>query len=251
MLTQKEKDTLRLMLRGHDAKSMASHLDLSVHTIHERLRAARRKLGVTSSREAARLLAESEPEHANKFAYDPLGDVPASYPAEHPVQAELHLAQDRARRSRSLIWIGAFLAMSILVTVLTITLFATQSDPSVSSTPTFEAHAAADWEKEEAARSWLKLVDASNWQSSYEAAGRAFQQPNTVETWRTASMRIRAPMGAVISRNLVGVQSVNAPPNGFEVIRFKTAFDNQSIAVETVTLEREDGSWKVVGYLID
>ncbi|MDP5104338.1 MAG: helix-turn-helix transcriptional regulator, partial [Erythrobacter sp.] len=61
-LTDKEKDTLRLILRGHDAKSSAQELGLSVHTINERLRDARRKLGVTSSREAARrLLAEEDP----------------------------------------------------------------------------------------------------------------------------------------------------------------------------------------------
>lgn len=59
-LTAKEKETLRLMVRGHDAKSMARELDLSVHTINDRLREARRKLGVTSSREAARLVFEYE-----------------------------------------------------------------------------------------------------------------------------------------------------------------------------------------------
>ena len=55
-LTEKEKQTLRLLLAGHDAKSMARALGLSVHTINDRLRMTRRKLSVTSSREAARLL---------------------------------------------------------------------------------------------------------------------------------------------------------------------------------------------------
>ena len=59
-LTEKEKQTLRLIVRGHDAKSVARDLDLSVHTINERLRDARRKLAVSSSREAARLLFAAE-----------------------------------------------------------------------------------------------------------------------------------------------------------------------------------------------
>ena len=59
-LSDKEKETLRLVVRGHDAKSMARELDLSVYTVNERLRAARRKLGVTSSKEAARMLFEAE-----------------------------------------------------------------------------------------------------------------------------------------------------------------------------------------------
>jgi DNA-binding NarL/FixJ family response regulator len=59
-LSEKEKAALRLLLHGHDAKSMAATLGLSVHTIRERLHEARRKLGVSSSREAARRLAQAE-----------------------------------------------------------------------------------------------------------------------------------------------------------------------------------------------
>src|SRR3546814_10526644 len=59
-LTEKEKETLRLLVDGHDAKSMARHLGLSVHTINERLRDARRKMSASSSREAARQLREIE-----------------------------------------------------------------------------------------------------------------------------------------------------------------------------------------------
>ena len=59
-LTEKERQTLRLIVRGHDAKSVARCLGLSVHTVNERLRDARRKVEVSSSREAARLLFEAE-----------------------------------------------------------------------------------------------------------------------------------------------------------------------------------------------
>lgn len=59
-LTEREIETLRLLLVGHDAKSVARTLGLSVHTVNDRLRDARRKLGVSSSREAARLLAKAE-----------------------------------------------------------------------------------------------------------------------------------------------------------------------------------------------
>ncbi len=59
-LTEKQKQTLRLIVRGHDAKSTARSLGLSVPTINERLRDARRKMAVSSSREAARLLLEAE-----------------------------------------------------------------------------------------------------------------------------------------------------------------------------------------------
>ncbi len=56
-----------LLLAGHDAKSVARDLGLSVHTVNDRLRDARRKLGVSSSREAARILADAE--HKNPEFY--------------------------------------------------------------------------------------------------------------------------------------------------------------------------------------
>lgn len=59
-LSEREKAVLRLLARSHDAKSSARALGLSVHTVNEYLRAARRKLAVSSSREAARRLADHE-----------------------------------------------------------------------------------------------------------------------------------------------------------------------------------------------
>ena len=54
-LLEREKDVLRLLLVGHDAKSIARHLDLSTHVVNERLRDARRKLGVSSDIEMTKL----------------------------------------------------------------------------------------------------------------------------------------------------------------------------------------------------
>jgi DNA-binding CsgD family transcriptional regulator len=56
-IPQREREVLRLLARGHDTKSIASALGLSIHVVNERLRDSRRRLGVTSSREAARMLA--------------------------------------------------------------------------------------------------------------------------------------------------------------------------------------------------
>jgi TonB family protein len=74
-LSDRERETLRLLGRGHDAKSIASALDLSVHTVNERLRDVRRKLGVSSSREAARLLMarEAASEPPNNLGYKEIG----------------------------------------------------------------------------------------------------------------------------------------------------------------------------------
>lgn len=56
-LTEKELEILRLLAGGHTVKSIAAGLGRSEASINERLREARRKTGVGSSRELARLLA--------------------------------------------------------------------------------------------------------------------------------------------------------------------------------------------------
>lgn len=59
-LTERERAVLRLLATGHDAKSIAAALDISIHAVNERLRKARQKLGVSNSREAARRLIGAE-----------------------------------------------------------------------------------------------------------------------------------------------------------------------------------------------
>lgn len=59
-LNEKELEILRLLAGGHTVKSIAAGLGRSEASINERLREARRKTGVGSSRELARLLAEQK-----------------------------------------------------------------------------------------------------------------------------------------------------------------------------------------------
>jgi len=87
-LTEREREALRLLLTGHDAKSIAARLDISVHAVNERLRKARQKLGVGSSREAARLLAATEGAD-NSFVGEKIG-----------LGAALPTASDDGRRNR-------------------------------------------------------------------------------------------------------------------------------------------------------
>lgn len=55
-LSEREEALLRLLAKGHTVKSAAQITGDSEHAANELLRSARRKLGVSSSREAARLL---------------------------------------------------------------------------------------------------------------------------------------------------------------------------------------------------
>lgn len=59
-LNDNEKAALHLLLQGHDAKTAAQTIGVTPNIINERLRSARQKLQVTSSKAAARMLADHE-----------------------------------------------------------------------------------------------------------------------------------------------------------------------------------------------
>lgn len=252
-LTEKEKQTLRLIVRGHDAKSTARSLGLSVHTINERLRDARRKMAVSSSREAARLLFEVEVESA--------GGGAAAYP-ELSVDAEIgadapHVAIDH--RVAPSVGVGlAHRRPAILVGVLVMTLAlaflalaalphgAAPAPPAGSAAPADAANA----EVIAAAQNWLELLDQARWEESYRLTGTAFRKLNTAQVWARVSERVRGPLGAMVSRTLESQDFVPAPPSGYEVVKFRTAFANKPAAIETVSFVREGDAWRVVGVTV-
>jgi DNA-binding CsgD family transcriptional regulator len=59
-LNEAERAVLRLLAEGHTAKSIAAMIGSTTAAVNERLREARRKTGVGSSRELARLLKAQE-----------------------------------------------------------------------------------------------------------------------------------------------------------------------------------------------
>lgn len=72
-LTPRQKEILRLLQGGFDTKSIAIELDISAHTVTEHLREARRHLGVSNSREAARMLAAAESGPPNPMGPSEMG----------------------------------------------------------------------------------------------------------------------------------------------------------------------------------
>ncbi|MPS67761.1 MULTISPECIES: helix-turn-helix domain-containing protein [Novosphingobium] len=246
-LTEKEKQTLRLIVRGHDAKSIARTLDLSVHTINERLRDARRKMAVSSSREAARLLLEVESDRTGFPTPELLVDaqIGADAAARPADGAEAPIGGAGWLHRHPRISIGVLL-MTIALGLLALASLTQVAAPS-SSAPT----SAVNQEVVDAARQWLTLVDQGRWEDSYKGTGSAFHKLNTLQVWAETSERVRVPLGAVISRTLLSQENLPAPPAGYEVVKFRTSYANKADAVETVSLARENGEWRVAGVTIE
>lgn len=243
-LSEKEKQTLRLMVRGHDAKSIARHLDLSVHTVNERLRDARRKLEVSSSREAARLLLDREADDPQNLADKQFGE--AGQPA--------HVGQAAASGPEKGL-IAGVIAVSIMIGLLALSLISDGSAPSATTAaaPAEASVSAAASESDvvRSAREWLVLGDQGRWKDSWLGTTTSFRKANTAETWAKVSEQVRVPLGAVLSRTALSQESVPAPPAGVEVVKFRTSFANKADVIETVSLAREGAEWKVAGIYLD
>ncbi|WP_298398083.1 DUF4019 domain-containing protein [Sphingobium sp.] len=243
-LTEKEKQTLRLIVRGHDAKSIARSLGLSVHTINERLRDARRKMAVSSSREAARLLLAAEGgEHIVATPYSvgdaEMGEEAAVIPADQG-------AGQAIRPARIII------GVTIMTFVLgLLALAAMPQNMPAAQTEAVAASAATNPQVVDAARQWLILLDQGNWEDSYRGTTTHFRKMNSVKVWADASEKARAPLGALLSRTFLSQENLPAPPYGYEVVKFRTSYANKADAIETVSLDKEDGLWSVAGVTIE
>lgn len=253
-LSKREKDTLRLLLAGHDAKSIARTLDLSVHTVNERLRDARRKLGVSSSREAARLLCETEPQ-------DPqfLADKHLRVGSATPTMTSPAPSDRRLRAGFSFAWLGGgMLIMSLIIAAAALwpALHAGDAGPQV--TPVNAAAPIAPSPSEEAATkaalAWVALVDGQHWGESWDAAGTMFRSQVAKPQWASTIQSARQPFGAVSSRVLQTVTHTstlpNAPAGEYMVIQFRTSFTKRPDSLESIFLDREATGWRVAGYFI-
>ena len=237
-LSEREKDVLRLILHGHDAKSMALELGLSVHTVNEYLRGARRKLEVTSSKEAARLLLEAEGDAPHFVGHKQLGDASEGVTAPEVYEAG-------AGPSPAPFVIGA-IAMTLILAALAFAALPQQTQSTATVTVQTE-----EGEAEAAARRFVETIEAEDWQASYDATTRSFREANTLEVWTAVSREVRGKLGSVVSRSLRGVE-YPPTPQGYRIVTFDTRFSGRAEpAVETVSMVREDGEWKVAGIFVE
>ncbi|GAA5057286.1 hypothetical protein GCM10023208_22600 [Erythrobacter westpacificensis] len=259
-LTDKEKEALRLLLAGHDAKSSAAELGISVHTVNDRLRNARRKIGVSSSREAARILGDAEGASPQIHAHNEMGMVDGKAQRE-----TAGLNEKRQRGPTKAVWLaGGMLTMSVLIAIAAVSLIVGNGPESEKAeTASISADredvppqaAVADAESIAEANAFLAEVDAGDWEGSWQVAGEFFQSQTTAAQWAAAVQPVRSPLGEVQSRSIATVQRTStlpaAPEGEYEVLQFNTQFEGRSgIAVETLVMMQGDAGWEVSGYFI-
>jgi hypothetical protein len=106
-----------------------------------------------------------------------------------------------------------------------------------------------------AAASWLVLLDAGQYQQSWQQAASPFRAAVTQENWLQAGNQVRKPLGPVTTRTLKSAQYTRTLPGAaageYVVIQYDTVFANKADATETITPMRDtDGKWKVSGWFV-
>lgn len=250
-LTEKEKQTLRLMVRGHDAKSMANALALSVHTVNDRLRAARRKLGVTSSREAARRLHDHEGAAPQNPAYKELGAAADQFSDER----ESGPRDLRDGLERNLLVGVVIMIVCIAAVVLALQGEAPSTPPAATTEqPAHSASRAVDPAMQErleaadrAARAFIGIVDAEDFAfdtASLETGNRDFA------AWNGLIER-RRDHGRTIERETQRIDMIERDGLDRWIVRYRTDFENFRGAYEKITLGHEGGTFVAVEYAVE
>ena len=107
----------------------------------------------------------------------------------------------------------------------------------------------------EAADAWLTVVDAGDYDQSWDSSATLFQHAITKDRWHKTLAAVRKPLGKVLSRKIKSKEYTtkvpNAPDGEYVVITYDTSFENKPDALETIVpaLDR-DGNWHISGYFI-
>jgi DNA-binding CsgD family transcriptional regulator len=266
-LSEKEREVLRLLLAGHDAKSSARKLGVSHHAVHDRLRRARLKLGTTGSREAALLLRASETGSTGTpdiIVHEPIGGEAAAALPEGPSSATWKRpGSPRSQwRRKGLI----LMSISILIVAAAMALNSQQApsqnnaegaatpgpDAVTATSPRSsvgaEQAAQARPRSAAAAQAFMAQVDSGNAAASYEAAAPALRDAHGFGIWELG-VAMHASEGGARRRTLVRVEHDVSPSNpayeALEILTFDTIMLNGDHSTERLVMALIDGVWRV------
>lgn len=121
---------------------------------------------------------------------------------------------------------------------------------SAQSTPEAERNAI------DSAQAWLELVDNQKYMESWEETAEFFKSGVPKQNWQEMMSILRKPLGKTLSRELIfqeDTTSIPGAPDGeYVVIHYKTSFEHNERARETIRSRLDsDNSWRVVGYYIN
>jgi len=104
-----------------------------------------------------------------------------------------------------------------------------------------------------AAQTWLAMLDQGQYEESWVTADIYFKSRISKEKWASEIAATRQPLGSFVSRSLWKTQYETKLPDfpdaEYYAFSFKTVFENNLTAIETVTVMKDaDGQWRFLKY---
>lgn len=122
--------------------------------------------------------------------------------------------------------------------------------PILSEKPDAEKAAAAT----AAAEEFLALIDAEQYDKSWEAASTPLKNKVAQEKWREHLSKARAQVGPLVARQqekaIYSTSAQDQPDGEYIVLTYESSFKNIEGVTETITVMLDGASWKVGGYFI-
>lgn len=108
---------------------------------------------------------------------------------------------------------------------------------------------------QQAAESWVRLVDEGNYGGSWDEASSLFKKSVTREKWVEMAKPVREPLGKMLSRKLADgkytTEAPGAPDGEYVILQYQTSFENKKSATETLSfMLDQDGKWRAAGFFI-
>lgn len=101
---------------------------------------------------------------------------------------------------------------------------------------------------------WLNLLDLGHYSQSWWQTAPFFQSKITITQWQEALNKVRLPLGNLLTRQVIGIQTAdsltNAPKAIYKMMDFIAHYQSGNTVEERLTLMWVDEDWKVVGYFI-
>ena len=105
-----------------------------------------------------------------------------------------------------------------------------------------------------AVEAWLELLDGEDYEATWQATAGVLKRQVTLEQWRDRVSAVRSALGEVQSRRPISASYSNnltdTPAGDYIIFQFQTQFEEQTNAVETVTVVLDNHTWRAVGYFV-
>ena len=125
----------------------------------------------------------------------------------------------------------------------------------LTGSPVQAAEKTPEQAAQQAAESWLALVDSGDYSKSWDQSAQLIKGQVASEQFAGSLQNARGSFGKLLSRTLKSAQYAKilpgAPDGEYVVIQYQTSFEQKQSAIETITPALEkDGQWRVPGYFI-